>query len=112
MNLRVRHYWIQVDYDDQFTLNTQGNLDRNNYTINPNDFDDNFNSFTVDYTARWQFAPASELSFNYKLGANLFNNQINSGYGTNLKNTVKQDNSNTVSLKMTYFLDFNKIRKL
>ncbi|QHI37200.1 hypothetical protein IMCC3317_25780 [Kordia antarctica] len=112
MNLRVRHYWIQVDYKDQFTLNAQGNLDRNNYTIDPNDFDDNFNSFTVDYTARWQFAPASELSFNYKLGANLFNNQINSGYGTNLKNTVKQDNSNTVSLKMTYFLDYNTIRKL
>ena len=112
MNLRVRHYWIQVDYDDQFTLNTQGNLDRNNYTIDPNDFDDNFNSFTVDYTARWQFAPASELSFNYKLGANLFNNQINSGYGTNLKNTVQQDNSNSISLKMTYFLDFNQLRKL
>ena len=112
MNLRVRHYWIQVDYDDQFTLNTQGNLDRNSYAINPNDFDDNFNSFTVDYTARWQFAPASELSFNYKLGANLFNNQINSGYGTNLKNTVQQDNSNSISLKMTYFLDFNQLRKL
>ncbi|WP_420571522.1 DUF5916 domain-containing protein [Kordia sp.] len=112
MNLRVRHYWIQVDYDDQFSLNTQGNLDRNNYTIDPNDFDDNFNSFTIDYTARWQFAPASELSFNYKLGANLFNNQINSGYGTNLKNTLQQDNSNTISLKMTYFLDFNQLRKL
>ena len=112
MNLRVRHYWIQVDYDDQFTLNNLGNLDRNNYTINPDDFDDNFNSFSIDYTARWQFAPASELSFNYKLGANLFNNQINSSYGTNLKNTLQQDNSNTISLKMTYFLDFNKIRKL
>ncbi len=112
MNLRVRHYWIQVDYDDQFALNNQGNLDRNNYTIDPDIFDDNFNSFTVDYTARWQFAPASELSFNYKLGANLFNNQIDSGYGTNLKNTLQQDNSNTISLKMTYFLDFNQLRKL
>ncbi|MGH1385399.1 DUF5916 domain-containing protein [Kordia sp.] len=112
MNLRVRHYWIQVDYDDQFSLNNQGNLERNNYTIDPNDFDDNFNSFTVDYTARWQFAPASELSFNYKLGANLFNNQISSSYGTNLKNTLQQDNSNTISLKMTYFLDFNQLRKL
>ncbi|WP_298507668.1 DUF5916 domain-containing protein [uncultured Kordia sp.] len=112
MNIRVRHYWIQVDYDDQFSLNTQGDLVRNNFTIDPNDFDDNFNSFTIDYIARWQFAPASELSFNYKLGANLFNNQINSSYGTNLKNTLQQDNSNTISLKMTYFLDFNQLRKL
>ncbi|MEM6719491.1 MAG: DUF5916 domain-containing protein [Bacteroidota bacterium] len=112
MNIRVRHYWIQVDYDDQFSLNTQGDLIRNNFNIDPNDFDDNFNSFTIDYIARWQFAPASELSFNYKLGANLFNNQINSSYGTNLKNTLQQDNSNTVSLKLTYFLDFNQLRKL
>ena len=112
MNVRVRHYWIQVDYDDQFSLNAQGDLVRNNFAIDPNDFNDNFNSFTIDYIARWQFAPASELSFNYKLGANLFNNQINSSYGTNLKNTLQQDNSNTISLKMTYFLDFNQLRKL
>lgn len=112
MNIRMRHYWIQVDYDDQFSLNTQGDLVRNSYNINPDTFDDNFNSFTIDYTARWQFAPASELSFNYKLGAKLFNNDVNSGYGTNLKNTLQQDNSNTISLKMTYFLDFNKLRKL
>lgn len=112
MNVRVRHYWIQVDYDDQFSLNTQGDLVRNNFTINPNDFDNNFNSFTVDYTARWQFAPASELSFNYKLGANVFNNHINSGYGSNLKNTLQQDNGNTISLKLVYFLDVNQLRKL
>ncbi|MEM6685253.1 MAG: DUF5916 domain-containing protein, partial [Bacteroidota bacterium] len=109
MNIRVRHYWNQVDYSEQFSLNTQGDLLQNNYNINPNDFDDNFNSFTIDYIARWQFAPASELSFNYKLGANVFNSDINSSYGTNLRNTLRQDNSNTISLKLTYFLDVNQL---
>lgn len=112
MNIRVRHYWNQVDYSEQFSLDTQGDLIQNNFDIDPNDFDDNFNSFTIDYIARWQFAPASELSFNYKLGANVFDNQVNSSYGTNLRNILRQDNSNTISLKLTYFLDFNQLRKL
>ena len=111
INARLRHYWIQVDYNKQFSLQDNGDLVENSYDINPNDFDDNFNQFNIDFLAKWQFAPASEISLGYKLGSTFFNNNIRSSYFDNLGNTLKESSSNTVSLKMTYFLDFNSLKK-
>lgn len=111
INARIRHYWIQVDYSKQFTLQNDGDLVENNHDIDPNKFDDNFNQFNIDFLAKWQFAPASEISLGYKLGNTFFNNDIRSSYLSNLKNTIKENSSNTVSLKMTYFLDFNRFKK-
>ena len=111
INARIRHYWIQVDYSKQFTLQNDGDLVENNHDIDPNKFDDNFNQFNIDFLAKWQFAPASEISLGYKLGNTFFNNDIRSSYLSNLKNTINENSSNTVSLKMTYFLDFNRFKK-
>ncbi|AUC82788.1 hypothetical protein CW733_11910 [Lacinutrix sp. Bg11-31] len=84
----MRHYWIQVDYKDQFTLEDNGDLVANNYDINP-DNPDNFNQFNIDFLAKWQFAPASEISLGYKLGSTFFNNDVRSSYLDNLGNTIK-----------------------
>lgn len=111
INARLRHYWIQVDYNNQFTLQNNGDLVENNYDIDPNDFDDNFNQFNIDFLAKWQFAPASEVSLGYKLGSTFFNNDVRSSYFDNLGNTLKENSSNTISLKMTYFLDWNKLKR-
>jgi len=111
VNARLRHYWIQVDYNNQFTLEDNGGLVANSYAINPDDFDDNFNQFNIDFLAKWQFAPASEISLGYKLGSTFFNNDVRSSYFDNLGSTLKENSSNTVSLKMTYFLDWNTLKK-
>jgi hypothetical protein len=111
INTRLRHYWIQVDYKNQFSLQDNGNLATNNYNINPNDFDENFNQFNIDFFTTWQFAPASTLSLGYKLGNTYFNSNVMSSYFNNLSNTFKQNGSHTLSLKMTYFLDFNSLKK-
>jgi len=110
INARLRHYWIQVDYKDQFSLQENGDLVENNYDIDPNNFDENFNQFNIDFLARWQFAPASEVSLGYKLGSTFFNNDTRSSYFNNLGDTFQQDGSHTISLKMTYFLDFNSLK--
>lgn len=112
ISARLRHFWVQVDYDKQFSLTNNGDFAQNNHTINVDNFDNNFNSFTLDFFTKWQFAPASELSLGYKLGTNFINNDVKSSYLSNLKSTVKEDSNNTISLKMTYFLDFNKIKKV
>lgn len=111
VNVRLRHYWIQVDYSNQYTLQDNGDLAENNHDINPNDYDDNFNQFNIDFLAKWQFAPASEISLGYKLGSTFFNDDVRSSYFDNLGNTLKENSSNTVSLKMIYFLDWNKVSK-
>lgn len=109
VNLRVRHYWIQVDYDTQFSLRENGLLAVNDLAINANDFDSTFNAFNIDFVARWQFAPASELSLGYKLGSTYFSQDVSSDYFDNLDNTLSEQGNHTVSLKMTYFLDWNKL---
>ena len=111
MNIRFRHYWIQVDYKKQLSLQENGNLVENDLDIAVSDFNDNFNQFNVDFVARWQFAPASEISLGYKLGANAFDSNVESSYFDNLSDVLKSDNSQTLSLKMTYFLDINRLRK-
>ena len=109
MNLRVRHYWIQVDYDQQFSLRENGQLATNDLAINPNDFDSNFNAFNIDLIARWQFAPASELSLGYKLGTTYFTQDVGSDYFSNFDNTLNTEGNHTLSVKMTYFLDWNSL---
>jgi len=111
MNMRLRHYWIQVDYMKQFTLLENGDLAANDYNIEANDFDDNFNTFNIDFLAKWQFAPASEISLGYKLGAQFFTSDVRSSYFSNLGSTLKQNGNNTLSIKMTYFLDVNSLKK-
>ena len=61
--------------------------------------------------AQWQFAPASELSVGYKLGARYFDRDIHSSYGTNLRKTINEDMSHTLSVKLTYLIDFNSLRR-
>ncbi len=109
-NLRLRHYWSQVNYMDQFSLAPNGNLQGNDLAIVVDDFDTNYNNFLGELSAKWQFAPASELSFFWRYGTESFTDMLNSNYGNNLANTLNTDNSSTISLKMTYFLDFNQMR--
>lgn len=107
----IRHYWIQVDYSDQYTLTQQGDLASNDYEININEFNANFNAFNIDFLAQWQFAPASEVSLGYKLGATYFDRDVKSGYGNNLDNVLNEKRSHTLSLKLTYLIDFNRLSK-
>lgn len=110
ISTRFRHYWVQVDYSKQFELLYDGNLTSNKLALNPNDYDDNYNSFTIDFLTKWQFAPASEMSLGYKLGANYYNSDIKSSYLENIKSTLNQNSSHTISLKMTYFIDYNTLK--
>lgn len=106
----VRHYWIQVGYKNQFTLLQSGDLATNNYAINAADSNANFNRFNIDFLAKWQFAPASEMSLGYKMGANYFDTDVDSNYGSNFKNTFNEKKSHTISLKITYLIDFNRFK--
>lgn len=110
ISTRFRHYWVQVDYSKQLELLTDGNLVSNNFTINPDNYDDNYNSFSIDFLTKWQFAPASEMSLGYKLGASYYDSDTKSSYIDNLKSTLNEKSSHTVSLKMTYFIDYNTLK--
>lgn len=73
-----------------------GDLTFKNYIINPNNYDENYNSFTINFIAKWQFSSASEISLRYKLGSSFYDNDIKYSYFSNLKSTLKEKSNNTM----------------
>jgi len=108
LSLRARHYWSGANNKSFYLLQSDGSL-----TDNPSyneSKDQNYNAFTVDMSFRWNFAPGSELICAWKNSAYADQNVFNNNYWNNLHNTwLNQKNS--ISLKVLYYIDYNKFRK-
>jgi len=109
IDLRGRHYWSWADYDSYFFLNPNGSL--MNYAAYPENADVNFNAFTIDMMFKWEFAPGSELSLVWKNAIYTENSNMGMAFGKNLSETLKSNQSNSLSLKVLYYVDVNSLRK-
>ena len=113
INARLRHYWSKVEYPDAqfYTLKSDGYLQSGaNFTGNANQ---NYDAFTLDLVYSWEFAPGSFVNIVWKNSAyDNLNNNTRLDYFKNLDATVKDINhDNNLSLKVLYYLDYNKLRK-
>ena len=112
IDLRFRNYWTSVDYSDGifFKLNDDGTKDIVDYQITEeNDPNRNFNIWNLDLSFRWRFAPGSEASLLYRNQIFNSDNQATLGYTESLNKLFKQAVQNTISLRVTYFLDYNNV---
>lgn len=110
LSLSFRHYWQTVAYNSEFyTLNSVGRLNGNNYT---GDHDVNYNSWNLDLNYFWEFAPGSQLILFYRNSIFDENNASNLNFGANLNDLFKQPATNTFSLKLVYFIDYNKLKNI
>ena len=108
LSLSFRHYWSPVQYEDQYyVLNDDGTLSNTDYDEN-NDI--NYNIWNLDLSYTWQFAPGSFLTALYR--NSIFNEDDLSyiDFGENLNNLFEEPINNIVSLKVIYFLDYNKMK--
>ena len=104
LNMRLRHYWSIADYRDQFyLLRYDGYLEPTNYTANA---DINFNAFTIDLTYTWNFAPGSELTVMWKNQIYTYGENVDYDFINNLTNTINSPQSNSLSIKILYYLDW------
>ncbi|MEE4256541.1 MAG: DUF5916 domain-containing protein [Bacteroidales bacterium] len=108
LSLRARHYWITVDYDRYYDLQRDGSLVRNEYAVD-NDF--RVNAFNVDMVFRWIFAPASELLFVWKNNIFTEENEVAKDYFENIRDTFTSPMGNSFSLKLLYYLDYQKLKR-
>ena len=103
LTLRIRHYWSYGLYD------YYGDLDEDGYIIRDDDFngnaDFNFNAFNTDLIFAWQFAPGSFLNVVYKNELQMDEQDIQRAYFTNLKSVFNEEQRNTITMKLIYFLD-------
>ena len=108
LSLSFRYYWSPVEYSKQYySLSEDGTLDLSTYSEN-NDI--NYNIWNLDLNYNWEFAPGSFLVALYR--NSIFNEDDLSSlsFNKNLDNLFKEPINNVVSLKLIYYLDYNKLK--
>lgn len=115
IDLRLRHYWQQVDYTGFRELIDEGEWRGTAY--NPlNDegnsaHNTNYNAFTVDVNFRWIFIPGSELTIFYKNNIFQTKNRLEPSYFTTFETLFDQPQINSISLRLLVFLDAIYLRR-
>jgi hypothetical protein len=107
--INVRHYWNTCNYRQYFTLLENGDLADNTVYSENNNF--NYNVFNVDFIYSWQFAPGSQLSLVYKNAIENQESDLTYNFYKDLKHTLSAPQTNSISLKVLYYLDFQYFRK-
>jgi Domain of unknown function (DUF5916) len=115
MNLavRARHYWGKADYKNFYTVNTDGTWQQNQLPYT-NGYDRNFNAFNIDAFYTWDFTPGSRFIVAWKnaLGSDVFiDGTTNGNYGKNLQRTLASPQSNEVTVRFIYFIDYNSLKR-
>lgn len=108
-NLSVRHYWSYAENENFLSLEQNGRLsDYPTYTENKNS---SFNSWNVDLSYSWWFAPGSQLSVLYRNNAGNFDREINKKFENNVTHLLNNEAlSNVFSVSVKYFIDYNQAK--
>lgn len=106
LSLRARHYCSSAKNKEYFLLQNDGSL-LPNTTYNQNK-DLNYNALTIDMNFRWVFAPGSEMVFAWKSAAYSLRDIVTRNYWDNFEQSW-QNQSNSLSIKLLYYIDFNKV---
>ncbi len=109
LTMRARHYWSQAKYLSFYTLTYEGYLAGSDFIAGQ---DINFNAFTVDLQFVWYFAPGSEMSVVWKNAINTYDDHLVHSYFTNLDNTISAPQSNSFSVRVLYYLDYQYIKNV
>ena len=110
ITFRLRHYWSKLHYQEFFRLNDDGKMVSTTYTgLDANEqsiHNNSFNAWTIDMVYRWIFAPGSELTLVWKNSIFSFNDQVERNYFENVGDLFTNPATNSISLKVLYFIDY------
>jgi hypothetical protein len=109
LSLSFRNFWSRATFSRDFKeLAPDGTLLASNYSTN-NGFnpDANFNIWNLDLSYRWRFSPGSEASILYRNSITNFDNQGDITFQNSLDELFNQPSRHNISIRFTYFLDFN-----
>lgn len=108
LNLDARYYWSYADNHEFFTLQDDGYLTPNpSYNLNKNR---NFNSWNLDLSYSWWFAPGSQMIILYRNYALEETNQIEKDLSDNLTNVFNSNLTNIFSVSVRYYIDYNAVK--
>lgn len=110
INLRVRHYWARVLYQQFGILEKKGDVsliafDGNNSKGDPT-YNQNVNIFNIDMQLNWRFAPGSDLIFVWKNQIFSSDAYYQRSYTENFWGLTQSPQDNSLSLRILYYLDY------
>ena len=109
-NLSVRHYWSSAENNAFYTLQENGYLiEKFGYTENKNS---NFNSWNLDLSYSWWFAPGSQATVLYRNNSSDFSRIVDTNYNTNFNTVISNNLNHAFSLSIRYFIDYNQAKKI
>jgi len=113
LTLNARHYWITGEYRNYLYLEADGDVtDKPDFfNSNPHAYNFNYNVFNIDLVYSWQFAPGSFMTLVYKNAIETNSSKITNNLLNDLKTTLHGPQTNSVSLKLIYYLDYLYLRK-
>ncbi len=109
MALRFRHYWADIEYSGYKKLTNDGELGEVIYNDN---HDTTFNSWNIDLSYSWWFAPGSQLSMLYRNSLLSSLDGAGFGYGENIEKMFENPPQNTFSIKLVYYIDYNNVKNM
>jgi hypothetical protein len=113
LTLRGRHYWSRADYgNDFYRLLDDGGLEYLTGSTGSFNHDVNTNYLNIDIVYTWRFAPGSELSLVWKNSIYSGNDVIISDPFRNFSDLLSMPQTNSISLKILYYFDYQDFRKL
>ncbi len=109
LNLKLRHYWSRGEYNEYFFLLGDGRLSSNKEYTEDKNF--NFNSFNIDMVFAWIFAPGSSLNIVWKNSILSEDIITENNFISNLSNTFDSPQTNSLSVKILYYLDYQQMKR-
>ena len=109
LNLVARHYYAKGEYQSFYDLLEDGYLQANTTYHENHDF--LYNSFNVDMVFSWIFAPGSSLNLIWKNEINAETDRIGGNYFRNFNETLREPQLNSISLKVLYYIDYQRVKR-
>ena len=107
--MKVRHYWLLGIYEGFYDLQPDGQLVTNDYS---SDEDFSYNAYTIDMAYKWEFSPGSEIALVWKNSIDLLDtDDINESYFQNFDKTLASAATNSLSLRILYYIDSQYFKK-
>ena len=107
-NLIARYYWSYAENHKFFNLQADGYLSPiPYYSENKNR---NLNSWNLDFSYSWWFAPNSQISVLYRSYALESTNLVEKNINSNLSNVFDTNLTNILSVSIRYYIDYNSLK--
>ncbi len=109
MNLAFRHYFSEADYTQFYTLEENGDLTVKEEHENTHNV--TFNTWNLDLRFSWWFAPGSQMTLLYRNSMDSYLQESHQNFDENFDHLFNSPQLNTLSLRISYFLDYNRIKR-